>query len=167
MNAEMAYTQTQGILNQMTERMYRYYGGHPSDWESQANWAWLQAWNNYDPSQGEFTTYLTHTVKGAMLELLRNMRKQRRRAGDLTEQPVSPSKNNFSPMEFMETLSRDAKILATLALDAPADIRVTVFEKGGFNRRNMRVALKEFLKELGWSLARIREAFWELGEALS
>lgn len=71
----------------------------------------------------------------------------------------------FPAFEFLDSLSEDARVWAGLSLDTPAEI-AAVAEAKGSTPRNFRSSIRDYLRGLGWTVARINESFAEVRAVL-
>lgn len=135
---------------------------------SAAHLAYSRAYNKYDPSKGAFTTYVhwavTNELRSQCQACRRNARKHAYDTEAVEAAAVSREGNeSFSAavLRIVSELSDDARVVASLVLDAPAEV-VQLWAKSSDPKATLRIVLAS----RGWSMSRATEAFSELGEAL-
>lgn len=69
--------------------------------------------------------------------------------------------------EFLDGLSEDARTVAKLITEEPFELSLAIAERGKPTRTRVLSAVREVLRELGWSTGRISQSFEEIREALS
>lgn len=150
-----------------TVRDYR--RGHGGDLEEmigEANLAFLKGRLKYRPEASALTTWTRHVVTRALQTADR--RRARRHAVRPTV-PLTgdvPDRRRASVAEVLEEVTRDARLAALAVLEPPLDVKINARTCGGGEGSvpSLRMALKEYLGDLGWSAARVCDVFQELNE---
>lgn len=152
-------------------------GGDFEDLMSQANLIFIEAIDKYDPSEAELSTWLTIKITNELRNYVKDNSDFVRRNYEriyLSHKSINdenfteprPTLNtNFSVVEFLDKLSSDAHVVVWLFLTTPREILDTILnEKIRANRvaACIRNRLKNRLRQMGWSMSRVRLAFDEL-----
>lgn len=152
---------------------WRTYGGDIDDLMAQANLIFVDAFDTYDPGRSKLTTWLTFKIRKGLLRYMINENRQELRRvqiDDVFIETHPASNKDFSVMEMLDEMEQDAHIVLQLFLETPRDIMVSILNG---NRRtdhaqaHMRRRLKNRLRQMGWTMRRIKEAFEEIREATS
>jgi len=138
------------------------FGGEFDDYLSEANVAYMQAHETYDPKRSHFTTWLWWTVRYALLNFVRAERTRMERfalGSDSMEKMEAPPR--FDVDRFAGELSADAADVLRLTLDCPHELLACLglpeVDRGDVCR---------CLRDAKWSVARVAESFGEIREAL-
>jgi hypothetical protein len=130
----------------------------------------MQAYHSFKPELGwAFTTWVGIKVQKRLLDLLRSKINDSRRPVvqvDFLEFDLPDVEYAFSIDEWMETLSEEARLAATYAINPPIDVVWFVKKFQDESPASVRQAIRETLKEAEWSMRKIRKAFKEIKEAL-
>lgn len=132
---------------------------------SEGCFAFLRAYQRYNPSKGSFSTYVRNMTNYLLLELTRSETKRRIRmnvSDDDTE--VADTSSPFSLSEFLDEVSEDTRAIVMLVLDTPGDL---LHAMRGEDNDNIQYLLRQYLVGLGWAKERIAECFTEISHALS
>jgi hypothetical protein len=132
---------------------------------------YVEAYHSYQPGRGEFTTWVGVKVRSRLLDLARRLRREGRRlkgAVDAAEVAVAKAVPDFRLDEFVEELSEDARTVVSMVFDTPIDVKVVMYRLGGDQDtpQTYRGAIREVLRDLGWTRKRIKESFQEIRRAL-
>jgi hypothetical protein len=168
--AAEAYADTHHLLDAVVLSHLRRYGGDGEEYRSEADEWWLKAFLGYDPACGtEFRTWVrTKAALGVLERHRETYRRQNllhRRHVDLTRHAEARCPE-FDMEGFLEGLSEDAQVVVRLVLERPIDIELNLLARGGPEAKNYKGAVREFLKDLGWSFNRVMETFKEIKEYL-
>jgi len=136
--------------------------------KSAAYLGFMQAYKSYVHKKGEFTTWVGHKVKRRLLDLLNKHIKDGKRPLAQIDLRLYPEKDppDFDVNDWLDGLSKDARIVAKLVLKVPIDIRVLMTQLGEDSPGNWRQAIREFLDERGWAKKRVTRTLIEIKEAL-
>lgn len=164
------YLDVEKLIYDTIHRFIEQYGGDFDEFLSIARESYMLAFNSYDPERAGFVTYVRCFIWG---RLQKTWRVERRRAQilnlnheyDFSHHPER-SENKFDVSEFVEKLSEDGKTVVNLVFDSPIDIALSIMERGGDTPNNVRLAIREFLKDVGWSAGRVSNTFREIRKAL-
>ncbi len=151
------------------------YGGHLPDQRADADTIFMRAMAAYEkeyPEEVPTTLFMEGWMKRwVWYELLDIRRRELSRASkrshvvDGLEMVPELSRSRFCLTDFMEELSEDAALVIQLTLDTPFSLAEVAHAKGG-QPRNFRSSLRDYLREMSWSVGRINEAFEEIKKAL-
>lgn len=151
-------------------KRYGTYVGTFDDLKSEAYVVFCLVNQDYESDQGPtFAQYLRWKLWRHLIELVRTKTRKNnqhpREAFD--ERMPAPSKGDGFCMEsFLRSLSVDARIMVTVALTEPGDIRLAIAQRGRATPRNVRAAIREFLSDIGWTASQITNTFNEIRRAL-
>lgn len=179
MNADLwakthTYDDVKRLIYQTVHRFYKRYGGDLQELQAQANLIFLESYESHDPEKAQFSTWLVFTLWKRLQGNLRRDLRHRELAPTVALGNITmPDRTHFDLDQFMDELSEDARTVASLVLDLPMDIRLSLEtrkQRKGWDRQtpceNIKGALVEFLWDLGWTTQRIGESFREIGLAL-
>lgn len=132
---------------------------------SEANLAFLKAYERHDRYRGSFSTVLSTAVKNRLIDFLRKERKwtERNRISDAEEIKTGisdPVTYDAPPV----SLSDQAAFVVRMVLSSPPCVRRQL-EKKGKTPRTWKKAIRDHLLNLGWSVEAIAEGFEEVGKA--
>lgn len=169
--ANEAYHDTKHILDHVVQAHLRKYGGDGEEYRSEADQWWIQAFASYDPTCGtSFASWVRTKASLGMLERHRETYRRDnllpRRGKDLAFHPAPEQGPEFDLDEFMEGLSDDAQVVVKLVLDPNIDVDLNLAVRGGPEAKNYKGAVREFLKDLGWSFTRVMDTFREIKDYL-
>ena len=151
---------------------WRIYGGDVDDLIAQANLIFIDAFDKYDSGRGtKLSTWLSIKIRLGLFDYMRK--------GNVYKPPHIPiddefvethpaSNKDFSVMELLDEIEQDAHIVLQLFLETPREVIVNIME---VNRRedhaqaHMRNRLKNRLRQMGWTVRRIKAAFEEIKNA--
>lgn len=158
------YEEIRTDLLRLAKAYRQRYGGDLDELLSDANLAVVIAAGKYDPAKGELKGWLRyyawmywknyttraisapHTAGGDALSLAQEDARRDARA-------------------VLQELSEDARVAALAALEPPADVLVNArLLQGETSPVSLRLAVTEYLKDMGWGASRILAAFAELRE---
>lgn len=173
--AAETYLDVEKLLHNVVWKFQRRYGGCHEELMAEANYCFMERYRNADPVYGaKWTTWLTRKLWYALLDYMnRKMRycakfpKGSQKDNEYSLQHLK-SRESFDKDGFLDELSEDARLVATLALEPPPDVLINSQE--GYKTENgckIEMALIEFLRDLGWATKRIFESFEEIRKALS
>ena len=165
--------------------MIRQYGGDFDEAMSDANIAFLDAFDSYNGSSA-FTTWVRTRVWYALITSARKKAEERgRRTRNLADEKVRgipcssgvgedgasmfdvPDRSRCSRLrEVIEELGEDARIVVQLVVETPAELE-QVWEAKGGQPRNLRTSIRQYLADAGWTAARIAESFFEIRRVLA
>ena len=165
------YEDTRLLLYDICHKFRRRYGGNFDDLMSEANLHFMAAYETYDPTKGsKFTTWARFRIWICMLETVRSkMRRAKnpnRPQQEYRDLNTLAAQAKFDIESFVSDLSEDASRVVGLVMDSPQDILYSIRSLGGHSPSNIKKALLEYLKDLGWSVSRIKESFLEIKQAL-
>lgn len=137
---------------------------------SEAHWHFIRAYQRYDNVRfkSSFPSYCRFLIWHELLEAMRRRMAQQRREAAVEvpeELPARPAPT-FNIPDFVEGLSEDAQQVVKIALDAPKDVQLAIMIRGGETPKNLRLSIREYLKDLGWTAREITDTFLEIRRAL-
>lgn len=167
--AESAYEQFEHELDRVVASFVRRYGGDIEEAQSEALVQFMEALVRWTPKRGSFERWLKYRVRMELLEL---KRLAARRAVRVPPSGIDPDSvpvilPEFDVHDFLSGLSPDAAmILRMILLDEPLALRMEIAERGEPSPKNIRLAVRKHLRDLGWDTDRIDTTFNEIKCAL-
>lgn len=152
---------------------YEIHGGCVDDLISQANLIFIFSFDDYDSSKGtKFTTWLVFKIKRGLIDYLRKKgtHEVHLLVDDKYPETYLIADESFSAMEFFDELGQDASVVMRLFLEIPRDVMVSIFNRyvcAYHARAAVRNRLQNRLRQMGWTMCRIKEAFKQLKETTS
>lgn len=162
---ELVWHEVKNLVYSIVNRYVRAANLEKEEAESVAHLAAVNAYYSYDPDRGTIETWIANHVRYAMQEMIRS-RAQQKKYTTVSESTPDRRKPTFKLKELMEGVSQDAKRMIWLTLARPTTVELSIMMMGGENIINIRRAVKEVLRESGWTWKRITETFREIKEAL-
>jgi hypothetical protein len=164
---ELTYLDLEQYLAKIVGSFTRKHGGEYDEWMSLARELFVDAFYYHDPAKGSFEKTVGTFVWGRMLNYWQRQKDRARKRDKgylLDNHPATIPEFNVG--EFLEDLSGDARDVVNLVLEDAPDLRVAMAWRKVKNPTQVRYALKEVLRDLGWTASRIAESFTEIREAL-
>lgn len=165
------YEDVEFLIKKTVHEFQKRYGGDFEELQSHAHLLFMDAWKKHNRERASFPTWCRYRVWYGLLDVLRTkMQKDNRHK----QVPLSPDATAPRPWlrEFLADLSNDAKMIVMLVLDTPKDIELNMrrrrrLYKEEKDRARTRRAVREFLRDIGWTKDQVRTAFTEIKEALA
>jgi hypothetical protein len=135
---------------------------------AEANLAFCEAWREYDESKGALTTKVWWEVLGGLTRVVRQVVRDRKRLVrdfDLTRFPVPAGPALSDLKEVLNRLSVDGQQVVNTVFEPPEYV-LNKLRKLGVTAETVRTSIWLYLKDSGWSQARIRNAFQEVKAAV-
>jgi len=176
--SEVAITQTYEdvrlLIIDTVQNFCGSWGGYQEveDMIGEANIVFLKVYDKWDESRGQFTTLLVTAIKNRLIDIQRKKKRQSRGIGEVFSfDSIYDSRiafKDFLPVspDHEYTLSESAEFVAKLALYPPKKV-VSETTKRGNHLPNLRRAIRDHLKDLGWTGDAIRSTFLEIQETFS
>lgn len=166
--AGVTYADVEKFVRQMVGQAVEMYHLDLDDVIEAAYFGFMRAFAGYRSNKGEFTTWCGFKVKKSILDLVRKRAKESKRPREDAEldQLVEDKRPPFDQNELMDRLSEDGQFVASLVLSPPTDIRATLIILGRDSPGNWRYAIRDFLRDSGWTVRRVAKAFQEIKGAL-
>jgi hypothetical protein len=166
-NAEETYLEVENLIRKEVWRITKKFGGDYDELLAEANVIFMAAWDSYDLNCGtQFTTWLVNQIRWGLTEQVRNRIRAGKRFSRVDAEQLSGGYRNWKPSDLLDELGEDARLVASLVIDTPADI-AWIYERKGGQARNLRSTIRDYLADLGWSTMRIAESFREVARALT
>jgi len=159
---EREWEQYKRLVHKEVWKQVHRYGGDREEYLSIAGEAFAVAYDTWDQEKGAFSTHLTWTLFYAFKKSY--YRHVRNKKVDVVDDEVFDNVAS-TPRSIMSRLSEDAKRVAELALDTPWEILDLAKWKRN-KHQTVRNGIIRYLKNMGWSPARISEAIQEIKEQL-
>lgn len=167
----LTYEDVEKLVCWTVHKFIRRKGGRFEDWKPVADLAFVRFYHTWNPERGSFTNWIAFNVYTELLEEQRNICKRQELSKievDFAglEKKIPERTSGFKLFEFLDELGDDAKTVARLAIDTPAELVEVMVGLGG-KPHHQRKALRDYLKDLGWTGVRISESFAEIKTILT
>lgn len=120
---------------------------------------YLKAREKYKEDKGDFQRWISYKINK---DLRSRKHPYDRHQKKYIRRDSIPDRTRFELSRFLMQLSQDAQFVVLLSLNPPLEVMLL---KGRIKRHNKK-AIKEFLRLLHWSYARIYKAFDEIKDNL-
>lgn len=174
-SVESVYVDMFRLIWKITKEVSLQYQADFDELLSEANFAFLRTFGSFDPSRGKRTTYTGTVVKNALILAIKKLRKRQKMevtGMEFPDVPLSEGPLDKAIDEILmevETLSKDARHVLALAIDAPESLTASVEQKQGHGgvERNWCRGIRTYLREEeDWRIPRIDKTFKELSGVL-
>lgn len=172
--AEEGYALVQQLIYHQVNKFQRRYGGDREELEGEAHIAFMKGHNYYTkgtrldgtPLKHDYATEIRRWVWFELFDKMRVRLRRQQSAPMVHLGDVEPAcRVDSGPSRLVFELGDDARMVAELVLNPPAEVDRVYQAKGG-TPRNFRSTVRTYLKVCGWDTARINDAFEEIMEAL-
>lgn len=165
--AEETYHEVENLIRKEVWRIAMRFGQEFDELMVEADVIFMSAWDSYDPTYGtQFTTWLVNQIRWGLTEQVRTQFRNRKKFEAVDAEQVAGGYRNWSPSDLLDELNEDARLVASLVIDTPAEI-AWIYERKGGQARNLRSTIRDYLADLGWTTVRIAESFREVARALA
>lgn len=174
------YKDMRELISATVRKFWNAYGGDLDDLHAQANLLFIYALDDYDSSKGaKLSTWLTIRIRTGLLDYRKAGYKSKHLLiEDLLADGLSPDfieakskiKKNFSVMELLDELGQDAHVVLWLFLTTPKEVMQDILDskkRVDGVRSCMKNRLYNRLRQMDWTIRRIREAFDEVKNVTS
>ena len=167
---DLLYTDSCELLDRTVRAFCNAYGGDWDTLRADANSIFIEAWHRYTGA-APWHTHLNIWVWNELYDALRQDRGYRRKyrvqyLGDAVLQAAAgPVPGGFDVEQVTASLSTDAATVLRMATDLPTEVAAVAAARGG-TPRNLRSSLRAYLREMGWTAARVSESFAEIRSVL-
>lgn len=161
---EHHWVEVRGLVHSIVKRYAASYPLDEDEASSLAALAFIDAYNTYREEFGSLKQWVVRKTHYAMMTMIRRQTHERK----LGELPAEiPSRTpSFLLKDFLEGLSRDARLVVLLSIFQPLVIELEMAICGKATTHNLRRAIKATLRDLRWTWTRIRQTFREVKDAL-
>jgi hypothetical protein len=158
------------LQNEIKRTVFLFCRKHRQDFDSamtDAGLFFVEAFHKYDPSRGDFSTWICYSIWKGLKEDVRTFARRQNHTPmeGIGDRDFMEKKKPFDLQEFFENLSADGRIMAGIVLDPPAKILGMVKRKN-FRKGSMLSSIRYYLEGMGWTPDRIRETFEEVQQVL-
>lgn len=166
------YNDMQNLVNKVAWLFYERYGGDFEEWRAEANLIFISTYHTYRKNKGMFSTWLYFCIWKKLLTYLNSLHRQIPIAStsseneDVLKTLEDKTKHSFSPLELLDGIKSDTKILIYLIWQPPEELKKINIKKGSHSC-HMKVVLRNYLSKLGWTGKRIKESFEEITELIN
>ncbi len=169
---EETYKDMEKLILKVTWKFQTRYGGEIDDLIGQANLLFILAFDEYDESKKtQLSTWLWHYINRGLWNYIKTENHKNNHISiDDEDKNINPqTSDSFSILELLDELEQDTLLIIRLFLETPNELIASILNEGkqmnhiqGFMRRRLR----NRLKQLGWTLKRVTEAFDKIKEAI-
>lgn len=165
------YCDVERLIGMLVDNFHRRYpyAGSRDELLSEANMAFLRAYEQFDPEKARFTTYLYHKVGGTLRrfrnkKLTANGRTMILNDPEIVKEARQKEIKQFDLNLFAKFMTEDAVLVLGLLFESTTDLKETVLTK----KRNpsMNRTVKRHLKKMGWAWTRVQSTFAEIRTAI-
>jgi hypothetical protein len=160
---QVTFEDVEKLIRKICRAYWLRYGGEFEDYLGEAHLLFMDAYETCDHRR--FTTWVYCKVFWGLRQFVRH-RKRDWKQVSITVDAADRVQSDFILGEFLTRLSEDAREVVMAALDAPMEVKMALKRVRSKDPYHYRVAIKDFLRLMGWSVKRIRESFKEVQEAL-
>jgi len=157
------YYDMEKTLQSMIWQFHGKYGGDMEEWRAEANLLFIKAYYTHDENKAAFSSWVRYKVWKGLLDYSRNIFKYCHDIPNIDILKFIKNKggNPFLPIELLDGATDDAKTLMHLIWNPPAEITNAKI-KNGSHPCHMKVVLRRYLSNIGWTGRRIKESFEEI-----
>ncbi len=166
--AEETFLEVRNLIRQRVWKLSKKYGGDFEELFAEASVIFIAAYESYpahNPPCG-FTTWLTNQVYWGLEDELRGRVRTSKKFEPADPDQIQAKNRDWEPASLLEELGSDARMVVELVIETPAEIDQIIRAKGG-EARNVRSTIRDHLRGIGWTAARIAESFCEIRHALA
>lgn len=159
------YEDLQKIVYKTAWGFWRFYGGDIDDLIAQANLIFIDAFDSYNPEHGaKLSTWVASSIWWRLLDYMRkgNGNRPHTQIDKVSAETFPTTNENFSVIELLDEMTQDAHIVLQLFFETPRDVVVDLLntkERMDYVQRAMQNRLMNRLRQMNWSVRRIKEAF--------
>ena len=170
------YKDMRGLISETAYKFWRIHGGDLDDLKAQANLIFIQAVDDFDSSKGtKISTWIAYMVRKRLFDYMRRGYTPTHisigNGHDDSFEFESKSNENLSVMELLDEMERDARIVLHLFLSTPREVILTILNDKNFRLDHtggcIRNRLRNRLRQMGWTIRRIRNAFNDIKQVTS
>lgn len=155
-----SYLSVERLISSTCRKFLKRYNLDEQEVFSEAGVAFLKATESFNPAKGtKFSTWIRWKLYKDLMSLARKQRQSL--PLDSIQEPATERK--FFLREFLEDLSEDTRMVAKMALNTPKEILQAMRRDTTYD---LRIAIWQHLREIGWSTRKIIESFSEIRRAL-
>jgi hypothetical protein len=164
---DQAYDQVRKFLHSLVWKHVKRYGGDEEECMSIAMLAFTEAFQSFDSTIAQFSTHVGNRVKYALFQHMRReaMWYRHHKCGTLSLDECQSQQTGILLLQDRD-LSDDALQVARILLEWPVDLDYILCNEYRRGPKQVRKALSQHLREIGWDLLRVHRAFDEIREAL-
>ncbi len=162
------YKDMQNLINQATWQFCDRYGGDFEELRAEANLTFVQTCKTHKENKGAFSTWLRWCIWKELLNHAVALYKQTHNTisdSEKIETRKSKTNQSFSPLELLDGLREDTKTVICLIWNPPKELKNV--KTNGEHPCHMKVVLRNYLFDLGWTGRRIKESFEEIGRVIN
>lgn len=159
---QTTYEDVKRLIHSTVHKFYEKYGGDYEELVSEANLAFMVAYNTYNPSRAKFSTWLVRMIVWRLLSL------QRVEAA-FSHEPLTDVGEMTEVMDLSDLIngmSDDAKTVVNMVIASPRRLTRLVEKRGRGTPVHYRGALRELLLDLNWTTKQIQATYEEIRNLL-
>ena len=169
---EETYKDMEKLILKVTWKFKTRYGGEIDDLIGQANLLFIYGFDEYDETKkAKLSTWLWHYINTGLWNYIKTENHKNNHISiDDEEVNINPqTSDSFSVIELLDELEQDTLLIIRLFLETPNELIASVIDDGkqmNHMRGFMRRRLRNRLKQMGWTISRIKKAFEKIKEAV-
>lgn len=162
------YQDLQALIKSMARRFCQAYNMPLDEGLSLAHEAFLESFLSFQSNRGKFHSYVCQKILSKLYEwnrttVRRNILGPRE---NVPMETLTEKQQQQWLVDFLDSLTEEARMVVQLVLDPPRDIIHCLIEKGDATPARWRSAIKEFLSDMGWTREQVTKTFSEIRKAL-
>ena len=133
---------------------------------AEANLLFLKAVKSHS-KKAQLSTWVVTRIWYGLLDKLYEERNWKRQRTDfqLIEKTFLTLHPSMTASELVDEISSDAKLILSLTLNMPKEIIQNA--KRSKNHLNLKISLKNYLRNIGWTIRRVQESIDEIQNAIN
>ena len=165
---DMKYEDYKKMIMKIAHSYNKTTGMNVEDLISEGNLVFVERLKNFDPEKSKFSTFLYESINARFKNLNKRQHLQKydgvKVEVDMANKQESGDniENNCILKNSIEILSKDAKMVVSIVLNAPADL-LSMLPKPSLSR----FQLTTYLLKLGWKKKEINKSYKEIQNAIS
>ncbi len=163
-----AYQDVKEVIQQAVFYFARKYGGDYEELLGEANLLFVEAYQRHKEDKANFKVWVKYFITKQLLERLRTKLYKKARCKQVFKDlaNIKAPQPDFNLSDFIDELPADAAEVVKLIFYSPPDIDLSVQQRGGYTPHRFKLALMEYLSDLGWGVEQILSVFTSIKEAL-
>lgn len=162
------YDEVKGLIEGLVKKFQYRHGGEFDELMGEASILYTELYRNYQRKY-PFEQAIKFVVWKGLLSKARKIASRNSNLPRLHVEDLGGmvDRHHFDFERFKFEVSEDAATVAKIAVECPERVEALAMQRRGLNSpSSMRAAITIYLRDLGWTAARIAESFLEIGSAL-
>ena len=160
------YNDMKNLIAQTVWRFKNIYGIEFEEYLAEANLLFLKAVKSHS-NKSQLSTWIVTNIWYGLLNKLHKEQSWISQRSDfqVIEKIFLTSHPPITASELVDEISLDAKLILSLTLDMPREIIQNA--KRSKNHLNLKISLKNYLRNIGWTIRRVQESIDEIQNAIN